>query len=168
MTRTMLFASALLALGWGLGCQSARSGPLAPLGPVPAVTEPAVWPEPSDLPEPPDPPPPFTVEMPESEPTPRTERPAEYVVLSSGHGPEYRWIVGELHYVYVRDAWRLRFVGATDDPCGGSVTLVDTGSMASFHNGQRVRVTGSLVENPPEGPSPSYRVESIEAVEPPQ
>lgn len=78
---------------------------------------------------------------------------------------DYRWLVGELQYVHVRAVWRLRYAGAEEeDRHGGSVTLVETGSMSGFQSGQIVRVEGELVNPDVTGPSPAYRVRLIEHV----
>jgi hypothetical protein len=83
--------------------------------------------------------------------------------LDHGHAPDYRWLVGRLQYVHVRDAWRLRFASAEDDDRhGGTVTLVETGPMIGFQTGQLVRIEGQLVDPSSRQPSPPYRVQSIQ------
>lgn len=78
---------------------------------------------------------------------------------------DYRWLVGELQYVHVRDAWRLRYAAPDEeDRHGGSVTLVETGSMTGYRNGQIVRVEGELVDPDAADPSPAYRVRRLQPV----
>lgn len=84
---------------------------------------------------------------------------------SAAHARDYSWLIGELHYVYVRDVWRLRYASADDeDPFGGSVTLTGVGPMTAYRSGQRVRVEGH-VHDPQSGePSPVYCVHSIQSL----
>ena len=107
--------------------------------------------------EPPVPPPPQPVELPVP---PAVEDCPEGV--SSGHARDYRWLIGELQYVQVRDVWCLRYAAADeDDPYGGRVTLLDPGEMTNYRNGQIVRVHGELANPDRREPSPSYRVRSL-------
>jgi hypothetical protein len=82
-----------------------------------------------------------------------------------GHAPDFSWLVGELQYLEVRNAWRLRYASVEDeDRYGGSVTLVEMGSLTGLRNGQRVRVEGRLVDPESRDPSPAYRVRSLQFV----
>jgi hypothetical protein len=82
-----------------------------------------------------------------------------------GHAPDYCWLVGELQYVHVRKAWRLRYASVDEeDRYGGSVTLVEMGSMDNYSNGQMVRVEGQLLDSESREPSPMYRVRSMQTV----
>jgi hypothetical protein len=82
-----------------------------------------------------------------------------------GHAADYCWLVGELQYVHVRKAWRLRYASVDEeDRYGGSVTLVEMGSMDSYSNGQMVRVEGQLLDSESREPSPTYRVRSMQVV----
>lgn len=80
-----------------------------------------------------------------------------------GHAPDYTWIVGELQYLHVRNAWRVRYASVDEeDRYGGSVTLVETGSMDKYpKSGQIVRVQGQLINADSKEPSPAFRVISI-------
>ena len=79
------------------------------------------------------------------------------------HDAEYRWLSGELQFVHVRNAWRLRYASVDEeDRYGGSVTLTEMGSMDSFSNGQFVRVEGCMVNPESKEPCPAFRVTSIQ------
>lgn len=81
------------------------------------------------------------------------------------HDPDYRWVQGELQFVYTRNAWRLRYASVDEeDRYGGSVTLIEVGSMNNFSSGQFVRVEGCVVNPESKEPSPAYRVSSIQPV----
>jgi hypothetical protein len=83
------------------------------------------------------------------------------------HDPNYRWLVGRLDYSKIQRSWVLRFASVEeDDRYGGSVTLVDTGRMATFKSGDLVRVEGSLVDPESQQPRPPFRAQSIRPVEP--
>jgi hypothetical protein len=85
-----------------------------------------------------------------------------------GHAPDYTWLIGQLQYVHVRDVWRIRYLAAgEEDRYGGTMTLVETGPMTAYHNGQLVRVEGNLVDPGSPEPSPAYRVRSIQPISPP-
>ena len=79
------------------------------------------------------------------------------------HAPDYTWLVGELQYLHVRNVWRVRYASVEEeDRYGGSVTLVETGSMEKYpKSGQLVRVQGKLVNADSKEPSPTFRVTSI-------
>jgi hypothetical protein len=88
--------------------------------------------------------------------------PARTPQIGYGHAPDYSWLTGELQYVHVRNAWRVRFASVDEeDRYGGSVTLVELGSTDKLANGQFVRVEGSLVHPDSQEPSPAYRVSSL-------
>lgn len=166
----------VLALGPGLlmtGCQRCvRQRPAQPVvikPPCIAAHQPA--PVSNHRPEPPA----ISV-LPPGEPnesTPTVEPLVESAALpgtpvaavSSGHGPDHRWLVGRLQYLHVRDVWRIRYAAPeSDDRYGGTMTLVDPGAMTAFHAGQLVRVEGCVVEPESREPSPAYRVHSIHAI----
>lgn len=86
---------------------------------------------------------------------------------SFGHAPDYSWLVGELQYVHIRNAWRVRYASVEEeDRYGGSVTLTETGSMADYKNGQIVRVEGQLADPESRDPSPTYRVRTLRVLTP--
>jgi hypothetical protein len=79
------------------------------------------------------------------------------------HAPDYSWLSGELQYVAVRNAWRLRYAtGDEDDRYGGSVTLVEPAQLGEADNGKRVRVEGRLLDPASREPSPAYRVRTLQ------
>ena len=83
------------------------------------------------------------------------------------HAPDYTWLVGELQYLHVRNAWRVRYASVDEeDRYGGSVTLVETGPMDKFQkSGQLVRVQGRLLNADSREPSPVFRVSAIRVQE---
>jgi hypothetical protein len=82
------------------------------------------------------------------------------------HAPDYSWITGELDFVHVRNAWRVRYASVDEeDRYGGSVTLTEQGPMGSFKAGQMVRVKGDMLDPESREPSPAYRVYSISPLE---
>ncbi len=82
-----------------------------------------------------------------------------------GHAPDYSWLVGELQFLHVRNVWKVRYASLEDeDRYGGSVTLVDAGTMTGFKDGQLVRVEGQMVNPDARGACPPYRVRSIQPV----
>jgi hypothetical protein len=93
----------------------------------------------------------------EGTPTPDVE------ALQLGHAPDYRWLIGKLEYVYVRNAWKLRYASASDaDPHGGSVTLSNPGPVAETLRNRLVRVEGQLVEADGSESYPVYQVQSLQ------
>jgi hypothetical protein len=79
-----------------------------------------------------------------------------------GRAPDYGWLQGELLFSSVRGVWRLRYAAADDeDPYGGSVTLRELPPNLVLEAGQRVRVTGRLVNAGSAEPSPCYHVEHL-------
>lgn len=82
------------------------------------------------------------------------------------HNSDYTELVGEIQYLHTRECWRLRYASVDEeDRYGGSVTLVETGSMDRFKSGQLVRVIGLLVDADSRDPSPTYRVRSIKVLD---
>lgn len=78
------------------------------------------------------------------------------------HAADYSWLVGELHYVHVRGAWRLRYgTPNEDDRYGGTVTLKGVETVPGFKNGQLVRVEGQLLDPASREPSPVYQVRTV-------
>lgn len=81
------------------------------------------------------------------------------------HAADYSWLIGELQYVQVRDAWRLRYLPADEeDAHGGTVTLIETPQLTGYRSGQLVRVEGQLVDPHSHEPSPTYRIQSLQAI----
>ncbi|MBV9125506.1 MAG: hypothetical protein JO112_19330 [Planctomycetes bacterium] len=79
-----------------------------------------------------------------------------------GHAPDYSWLTGELQFIHAHNVWHLRYASlGMEDRYGGSVALVETGSMSGFKSGQMVRVEGVMVNPDSHGPSPLYRVRSL-------
>lgn len=82
------------------------------------------------------------------------------------HAEDYSWLIGELRYVHCRRAWHLRYATLDEeDRYGGSVTLIETGPMTKYQDGQRVRVQGTLVHPDCRDASPAYRVTAIETLD---
>jgi hypothetical protein len=62
-------------------------------------------------------------------------------------------------------SWRLRYAGVdVEDRYGGSVTLVGDGKLDQLRDGQRVRITGQML-NPQERMAPRYQVQFIEILD---
>lgn len=81
------------------------------------------------------------------------------------HAADYSWLIGELHYVQVRDAWRLRYLADDEeDAHGGTVTLMETAQLKGYRSGQLVRVEGALLDPHSQEPSPTYRIRTIQVV----
>lgn len=87
---------------------------------------------------------------------------------SYAHGPKYEWLQGQLRYVHFKGgAWTVRYAPLDQvDPYGGSVTLSKTATIAEFQDGDRVRVTGAMIQKRP-GAKAIYQVRSIELIERP-
>jgi hypothetical protein len=84
------------------------------------------------------------------------------------HDAAYHVLSGELQFVHVRNAWRLRYASVDEeDRYGGSVTLTEMGSMDGFANGQFVRVEGCLADPQSNEPSPAFRVRTIQRLSQP-
>lgn len=162
-------------IGLGLlatGCQRC----VRQRSPQPIVTAPSPIVTHRPAPVPSEPPEPAVASVPPLPPesTPAIESPVETTppllesprsAVSPGCGPDHRWLVGRLQYLYVRDAWRIRYAAPeSDDRYGGTLMLVNPGSMTAFHEGQLVRVEGRVVEPESREPSPAYQVHSIHAV----
>ncbi|MGE3807262.1 MAG: hypothetical protein AB7K24_21575 [Gemmataceae bacterium] len=83
---------------------------------------------------------------------------------SMGHAQDYSWLAGRLEFLHARQHWTLRYADVDEeDRYGGSVTLIETGSMSRYHSGQQVRITGRLAQPESRQPSPEYRVISIQS-----
>jgi hypothetical protein len=83
--------------------------------------------------------------------------------LQFSHAPDYRWLIGQLEFVYVRNTWKVHYAGAADaDPHGGSVTLLDCGPLAESLRGRLVRIEGRLVEAEATAPCPGYQIHSLQ------
>jgi hypothetical protein len=84
------------------------------------------------------------------------------------HAEDYTWLCGQLDYVTVCQAWRLRYASVEDDDrYGGAVTLIETGPMDGFKSGQLVRVEGQLLNPDNRDPKTLYRVRSIQPLQQP-
>lgn len=82
----------------------------------------------------------------------------------SNRAEDYGWLVGELHYVHVRNVWQLRYAAADEeDRYGGSVTLA--GELNGLQNGRKVRVEGRLQDPDSHEPSPVYHVRRVDLLE---
>jgi hypothetical protein len=80
-----------------------------------------------------------------------------------GHAADWSWLTGELHYAYVRDAWRIRFARGEDERrFGGSLTLRFAELPSTLHDGQKVRLEGRLDRHPSWDPNPMYIVTRLE------
>lgn len=68
--------------------------------------------------------------------------------IKASHGPDYRWLTGELTYSHSRKCWRVRFAGVdTDEDYGGSVTLAGAERLVeSGMEGKMVRVEGEILD----------------------
>ncbi len=145
--------------------------------------EPASLPEPVAPPRPPEPTlPPVGMRL-EAEPDaspaatkkpagPREPGPARksFVDLTAqecfGHAPDHAWLSGEVHYSRAANAWRLRYASVDEnDPYDGTVTLVGHEQLATLHDGQHVRVEGSLLDAQRKESGSPYRVTVLEPVE---
>lgn len=79
------------------------------------------------------------------------------------HSNDYSQLTGELQYVHVRNAWKIRYASVDEeDRYGGSVTLTETGPMTKYSNGQLIRVEGRLADPESRESSPAFRVRSIQ------
>ena len=82
-----------------------------------------------------------------------------------GHAEDYHWLNGQVQYSGISKAWRLRYAPPDEvDPYGGSVTLIDNGTLSSLKDGQYVRVQGHVVGSPEKAVAPPYKAESIQVV----
>jgi hypothetical protein len=78
-----------------------------------------------------------------------------------GHAADYSWLVGEVHYVQVRGAWRLRYASPDEaERYGGTVTLSGDAVPQNLRNGQLLRVEGRLINPATREPSPVYEVQA--------
>ena len=83
-----------------------------------------------------------------------------------GHANDYHWLNGQVQYSRISKAWRLRYAPLDEiDPYGGSVTLVDDGTLGSLKDGQYVRVHGQLVSSPDKAVAPPYKVDSVQTAQ---
>jgi hypothetical protein len=83
--------------------------------------------------------------------------------LRFSHAPHYGWLIGQLEYVYVRNAWKLHYAAAVDaDTHGGSVTLVDTGPLTESLHGRLVRIEGRFLDVDGTDPCPAYEVHFLQ------
>jgi len=81
------------------------------------------------------------------------------------HSSDYGSLTGELQYVHVRKTWCVRYASSDEeDRYGGKVTLIETGPMTGYSDGQIVRVEGQLSNADSHEPAPTFRVRSIQAV----
>jgi hypothetical protein len=95
---------------------------------------------------------------------PRPEEHHAVELPSYAHAADYSWLLGDLEYVEVRDAWRVRFAEAGDeDRYGGSVTLLSADLTAKCKTGQKVRIEGHLLDASSREPCPAYKVHKITA-----
>lgn len=79
---------------------------------------------------------------------------------------DYRWLNGQVRYDSFSKAWRLRYAPLDEeDAYGGSVTLVDDGTLGKLKDGQFIRVHGSLMCSREKAVRPRYKVISVQAIE---
>jgi hypothetical protein len=79
------------------------------------------------------------------------------------HAPDYSWIAGELQYIHAKNVWRVRYASVDEeDRYGGGVTLLSTGPMTDYKDGQIVRVVGQVAQETSH--ECSYRVNSIQVL----
>jgi hypothetical protein len=84
------------------------------------------------------------------------------------HAADYSWLVGELDYNRSNNRWRVRYASLEEeDRFGGSVTLLEAGSMSEFHTGQMVRVSGHVLNPGSHEPAPGYRITDIHLLQNP-
>jgi hypothetical protein len=84
-----------------------------------------------------------------------------------GHAADYGWLVGEVQYLRAQNVWHLRFAPADeDDRNGGCVLLAGEVTLSPSQSGQRVRVSGCLVNPDAADVRPLYWVKSLEVLEP--
>jgi hypothetical protein len=95
-----------------------------------------------------EPPPP----LPSPPPPPQVEAPRdvikpEYLPLV-GNAADYRWVTGQLIYTHVDGGtWVVRYQPVEkEDRYGGSVVLANAVSMASFQEGDLVKVCGEILD----------------------
>lgn len=138
--------------------------PAAPApAPVAVAPAPAPKPELETLPPPPKEIQPATFK--DNEPVKRRSFADITAKPGMAHAADYSWLVGELQFVHVRKAWRLRYASVDEeDRYGGSVTLTEMGTMDNFTSGQMIRVEGQLMDPESREPSPAYRVRTIQSV----
>src|SRR5262249_17816797 len=81
------------------------------------------------------------------------------------HSSDYTSLTGELQYVHVRKSWCVRYASVDEeDRYGGKVTLIETGPMTGYSDGQIVKVEGQLANPDAREPCPAFRVRNMEAV----
>jgi hypothetical protein len=79
------------------------------------------------------------------------------------HSPDYSWVQGELQYLHTRNAWRIRYASVDEeDNFGGGMTLVETGPMDHYKDGQLVRIEGR--PDHPDAKDASFCVRSIQVL----
>jgi hypothetical protein len=79
------------------------------------------------------------------------------------HSPDYSWVQGELQYLHTRNAWRVRYASVDEeDNFGGGMTLIETGPMDHYKDGQLVRIEGR--PDHPDAKDASFCVRSIQVL----
>jgi hypothetical protein len=98
---------------------------------------------------------------PEPPPPPETnEAPAKHTTAND----LFQVLTGEVYQW--RKTWRLRYAPVdTDDPHGGSVTLVGSAGLDRLREGQRIRARGVLIAPPDRPGTPVFQVHSLESSE---
>jgi hypothetical protein len=83
--------------------------------------------------------------------------------VERGHAPDYTWLAGEVHHYRMAKGWQLRYSRLDEeDPYGGSVLLVgDARQLDALKEGQKVHVTGKLINAEGRGAGTSFKVESL-------
>jgi hypothetical protein len=85
---------------------------------------------------------------------------------STGHGPDYGWLSGEVERSRLPRGWRLRYTRVDEeDAHGGSVLIVgDAIPFDNLQEGQQVRVTGHLLNTDSHVAGSPYQVESLQVL----
>jgi len=75
------------------------------------------------------------------------------------HAVDYSWLEGELYFVQSRNSWRVRYAApGAQDRYGGIVTLAGDWPTSVAHDGQVVRVEGTILNPDATEPQPAYWV----------
>jgi hypothetical protein len=78
------------------------------------------------------------------------------------HAPDYSWVTGELWYVPSKNCWRIHYASAREDEkFGGTLTLVNPGTMTDFRIGQVVYIEGAPLAPVGASSGPLYQVNKV-------
>lgn len=82
------------------------------------------------------------------------------------HAEDYAWLAGSVDYDHKNRSWKLRYASVDEeDRFGGSVTLVDNGTLGTLKEGQSVRVKGRIIEPENRATRAQFEVKSFELLE---